>query len=71
MRTYVAESLTEVEYFKKKGDEEESCSICCDDFKDGELLTKTYCNHLFHTKCIWQWIDTKIANTLAAQENGE
>ena len=25
MRTYVAESLTEVEYFKKKGDEEESC----------------------------------------------
>ena len=53
MRTYVAESLSEVEYFKQKGDEEESCSICCDDFKDGEILTKTYCNHLFHTKCIW------------------
>lgn len=35
------------------------CSICLDDFKDGELISKLKCNHEYHEKCIGVWIYTK------------
>jgi hypothetical protein len=35
------------------------CSICLDDFKDGELISKLKCAHEYHEKCIGIWIYTK------------
>jgi|TARA_B110000914_G_C15501450_1_gene466029 hypothetical protein len=35
------------------------CSICIDDFKDGELISKLKCGHEYHEKCIGIWIYTK------------
>jgi len=32
------------------------CSICLDDFKQGENIIKLNCNHIFHYACINEWI---------------
>ena len=63
------EVLTEVKYTKK--DEDDTCSICVEDFKQGETVTETKCKHQFHTNCIWQWVETKIAYMLNELEEDE
>ncbi|XP_065864608.1 NEP1-interacting protein 1 isoform X2 [Euphorbia lathyris] len=36
---------------------ESCCSICLEDFKDGELMRKlSYCGHLFHLECLDKWL---------------
>ena len=32
-------------------DETGQCSICIDDFQDGELVCRLRCRHMFHTAC--------------------
>lgn len=37
-------------------DEEDQCTICLDQFKDGDLLTSLpRCHHFFHSECIARW----------------
>ena len=33
-----------------------SCSICLEEFKLEESIRVTNCNHIFHHKCIEEWI---------------
>ena len=35
------------------------CSICLDDFEDGEQVRELRCNHIFHVQCIDEWLRTK------------
>lgn len=61
----IGKSLKPIKY-KPSADNADNCVICCDDFKKGHPLTSTECNHLFHTECLWKWIDTKLAQTMQA-----
>ncbi|XP_057545848.1 RING-H2 finger protein ATL39-like [Amaranthus tricolor] len=48
-----------VEYSSKfmlKGDDEKRCSICLDDYEDGEMVEFLDCFHLFHGDCIDKWL---------------
>ena len=36
------------------------CSICLEDFKEGENLAEFTCNHLFHINCFENWV--RLAN---------
>ena len=37
---------------------EPTCTICYDDFKQGDKVTQLKCNeaHIYHTDCIIEWI---------------
>jgi len=35
------------------------CSICMNDFENGELISRLECNHEYHEKCIGLWIYKK------------
>lgn len=37
----------------------ENCVICSSDFEIEEKLIKLTCNHLFHSKCISEWVKYK------------
>ena len=63
IRRTVQAALSEVKYQPK--DEVESCAICDEEFKKGGTITQTQCKHLFHTECIWKWIETKINEAIA------
>ena len=49
--------------YKKDGKENESCSICLEDFKegDGKPIAELNCNsnHIFHLDCLSEWVKTK------------
>ena len=34
----------------------EVCSICLDSFNNGFVLVKTLCSHVFHRRCVDQWL---------------
>ena len=36
------------------------CSICLDNFKEGEKISILKCSHIFHDKCIGDWLDTQF-----------
>jgi len=45
--------------FKNKEEfcfENSSCSICLEEFSNGEILRQLPCNHIFHTQCIRPWL---------------
>ena len=37
------------------------CSICLDDFEDGEQVRELRCHHIFHVQCVDEWLRTKDA----------
>ena len=37
-------------------DEDNDCTICLEEFNNDEEIIKLKCNHLFHLKCIDDWI---------------
>ncbi len=40
-----------------KGGTYKHCSICLEDLKEGEIITKLKCNHEFHDNCISIWLN--------------
>jgi len=46
------QSLPKVRFEQK---EEQSCSICLEPYKSGELLTSLPCTHFFHVDCLARW----------------
>lgn len=40
-------------------DGDESCTICIEEFKTGEMVRTLQCNHIFHEKCIGEWFEKK------------
>ena len=40
---------------KKK---EDCCSVCKEDYVDGDEVVTTGCNHLFHACCLARWVKT-------------
>ena len=42
-------------YFKAAS-HTEKCPVCLDDFKLHQKVARTHCGHLFHCKCLKQWL---------------
>ena len=38
---------------------DEICTICVSEYEVGDQITKTKCNHVFHTNCISEWVKYK------------
>eukprot|EP00931_Biecheleriopsis_adriatica_P006056 TRINITY_DN107518_c0_g1_i1.p1 TRINITY_DN107518_c0_g1~~TRINITY_DN107518_c0_g1_i1.p1 ORF type:complete len:423 (+),score=36.34 TRINITY_DN107518_c0_g1_i1:92-1270(+) len=38
-----------------------SCSICLDEFQEGDLQRTLPCFHMFHVHCVDRWLDTNVA----------
>ena len=43
-------------YRIKNCDKKKTCSICLQDFKEREMYRKLNCEHVFHKKCIDNWL---------------
>jgi len=48
-----------------------TCSICIEDFAQGERLRVLPCGHSFHTECIMPWLTTRNANCPMCKESFE
>ena len=53
--------VTKIEDINKLNDENKRCIICLEDFKNNDKSIYLPCFHLFHEKCITDWINTKKA----------
>lgn len=42
--------------YKHDGETCETCSICLEDFKEGEPVRVLPCEHVFHPKCVDEWL---------------
>ena len=66
--------VTKIEDINKLNDENKKCVICLEDFKNYDKSIYLPCFHLFHEKCITDWINmrkgfcpvcrSKISNTI-------
>ena len=63
----MAEHTYKSEYNKYGG----GCSICLEDFKKNSKVSKTPCNHVFHYKCIKDWLYKNIKNPKCPNCNKE
>lgn len=34
------------------------CNICFEEYKDDDEVSKTFCRHKFHSKCVWNYLTT-------------
>ena len=39
-----------------EGTEEPECAVCYEKIKEGQLVGKTSCDHVFHKKCLTEWV---------------
>lgn len=46
----------------------ETCGICCDEFTCNDKIRVTQCNHIFHSKCLLQWVKHKINSTYSSTD---
>merc|ERR1712046_139112 len=37
----------------------ETCTICLEDYEDGDIVRELPCGHIFHKDCIDLWLTTK------------
>ncbi|PIC53200.1 hypothetical protein B9Z55_003003 [Caenorhabditis nigoni] len=57
-QTDIDKYTNETKYAKKEGEEEDdTCTVCLNNFEAGESIRKLPCNHLFHPECIYKWLD--------------
>ncbi|CDW85266.1 e3 ubiquitin-protein ligase rnf13 [Stylonychia lemnae] len=55
--------LNKLKFDKLKLDEKsQSCSICFEEFTADLEIRSTQCKHVFHEKCIYEWIKTKLSD---------
>jgi hypothetical protein len=65
------EQYQRIEVFEAtKKDEEELCSICYYNLKEGEEIHKLECKHVFHCECIKEWLMKERSCPLCKQEIG-
>ena len=57
----IIDSLIEIEFTENTNNkyDEEECSICLGDFCKGNKICCLNCSHIFHSKCIKDWIKKK------------
>ena len=36
---------------------DDTCSICLEEFKEGEKIKNLNCNHIFHEECLLPWLN--------------
>ena len=65
--TKMVEHTYKSEYNKYGG----GCSICLEEFKKKSKVSKTPCNHVFHYKCIKDWLYKNIKNPKCPNCNKE
>ena len=53
--------VTKIEDINKLNDENKRCIICLEDFKNDDKSIYLPCFHLYHEKCITDWINMKKA----------
>ena len=51
--------VTKIEDINKLNDQNKKCVICLEDFKNDDKSIYLPCFHLFHEKCITDWINMK------------
>lgn len=49
-------------YYKSKKEIEDACPICLNKIECNEYIRKLKCNHLFHKKCVDNWLKKNIEN---------
>ncbi|RZC72892.1 hypothetical protein C5167_048368 [Papaver somniferum] len=64
---YLETSKYKVGFFSKK-EKHDECVICCMEYKNRDMLTTLPCRHLYHSKCITQWLKLKKACPVCNEE---
>ncbi|ORX89167.1 hypothetical protein K493DRAFT_234427, partial [Basidiobolus meristosporus CBS 931.73] len=48
--------VTDLAEFRLADPEEAMCTICLDEYSDGELIRRLHCKHHFHQQCLDEWL---------------
>lgn len=65
------EALPKVRFGHPDAPEESSCSICLEQYQDGNLLTELpNCGHFFHVECIGRWLRANNQCPLCRRSQG-
>jgi hypothetical protein len=54
--------LRPIKYDSSSNEFSSNCTICLEDYKLNDSVTKLLCKHLFHTKCLKNWCEKIILN---------
>lgn len=49
-------------FYKSKKEIVDNCTICLNKIESNEYIRKLKCNHLFHKKCVDNWLKKNIEN---------